>query len=212
MGTYLCIFGASLKVPNILSSERLFWAMVTGYWLFVQEMSSDTTQESTYLQIPNKFFIKYQQILHQVPTNPYSNTNKSKPQIPNKSFWLNFLKILAAATFCQKALMAQLWWWMEVSNKLFENCAKEKHIKEKHIKRLQVSQNVLILALEPALIYTSKYEHKMSKFWHYPSWNVVLLSKAFHQKLLFCTFDIFFVHLSQYALLGRLWHRNTKYV
>ena len=41
------------------------------------------------------------------------------------------------AIFCQKAFMAQLWWWMEVCNKLFENCAKEKHIKEKHIKRLQ---------------------------------------------------------------------------
>ena len=36
---------------------------------------------------------KYQQILHQIQTNPSSHTNKFYLQIPYKSFWLNFLKI-----------------------------------------------------------------------------------------------------------------------
>ena len=136
----------------------------------------------------------------QCPSNLIlSNTTTTLPlNTKQKFFWWNFLRI-----FCQKAFMAQLWWWMEVCNKLFENCAKEERIKEKHIKRLQVLRNILILAFKLALIYTPNYEHKMSKFWHYPSWNVVLLSKAFHQKLYFCTFDIFFMHLSQYAMVDR---------
>ena len=142
----------------------------------------------------------------QCPSNLFlSNAITTLPLNTKKIFWWNFLRI-----FCQKAFMAQLWWWMEVCNKLFENCAKEERIKEKHIKRLQVLRNILILAFKLALIYTPNYEHKMSKFWHYPSWNVVLLSKAFHQKLYFCTFDIFFMHLSQYAMVGR-WRMPNFY-